>query len=98
MGHHDARAVGGHAIEHGHAVDRAQDRPGPGTALDRDRPDGQIVEGFEHLTEQGAVAGAGLDQVARVGPSELLPELANGVGHEAPEHRVDMRAGDEVPA
>ena len=44
VGQHDARAVGGHAIEHGHAVDRAQDRPGPGAALDRDRADRQIVE------------------------------------------------------
>ena len=29
VGHHDARAVGGHAIEHGHAVDRAQASPEP---------------------------------------------------------------------
>ena len=98
VGHHDARAVGGHAIEHGHTVDRAQDRSSPGTAFDRDRPDGQIVEVFEHLAEQRAVARAGLDQLARVGSPEPIPDLANGVGHEGPEHRVDMGTGDEVAA
>ncbi len=97
VGHDHRRGAGGrHRLAHGHALDRLECPPRPGTALDGDNAHGEVRELRHQRAQQRAVACPRLDQLDRLGPAHRLVQARDPLCDELREDRMHVRARDEV--
>ncbi len=88
--------LGGQLAPDGDPGDLCELSPGRRPDLDGRVGRGDVREGVEQLTRQGAVPGPDLGEPERVGSAECLPEFADGAPEQLPEHWMDVGARDEI--